>query len=107
MGDEVKVYIHGKQDIAAGYIKGYDGTPACAYVVPCKFCIHKGKYEGEIDGSQSRRIIWPSQDWECPFRCDDDYYDKLPPDDFFCGNGACTINTIDVRTDGTETKIQP
>ena len=89
MSDNVKIYIHGKKDISSGYVKACDTAPALASVVPCKFCIHKGHLE---DG----RIVWPKidgiyTDYKCPFKCDDSYFDRLPPDDFYCGYGECTV----------------
>ena len=55
-------------------------------IVRCKDCKHK-PYRSV--GRNGKPIITCSSpnDETCPFLCDDPYYDKIPPDDFFCAYG--------------------
>lgn len=52
-------------------------------LVRCKDCKHRptitGKYENGFD------VEFP--DWKCPCRCDDGWYNWMPDDNWFCGNG--------------------
>lgn len=53
-------------------------------IIRCKDCIHKPTitsdfYENGFD------IEFP--DFRCPCRCDDGWYNWIPEDDWFCGNG--------------------
>ena len=52
-------------------------------IVRCKNCKHRPKRIGE--GKQGFDLEFP--DWECPCRCDDGYYNWMPEDNWFCGNG--------------------
>lgn len=65
-------------------------------VVRCKDCKHrpylaKRKYDGKtvifrplkLEGA----LYEDEEDETCPFLCSDSYYDRLPPDDFFCAYG--------------------
>ncbi len=49
----------------------------------CKDCKHRptvtGEYENGLD------VEFP--DWKCPCRCDDGWYNWIPDDNWFCGNG--------------------
>ncbi len=47
-------------------------------IILCKDCIHKPLWE---DGD----IRFPDDD--CPCRCPDTYYNWIPEDEWFCGNG--------------------
>ena len=52
-------------------------------VIRRKDCKHRPTIDGEyLDGFD---IIFP--DWRCPCRCDDGWYNWMPKDDWFCGNG--------------------
>lgn len=67
-----------KQTDSGGYIE------VVSELVLCKDCIHKPTmtsdfYENGFD------IEFP--DFRCPCRCDDGWYNWIPEDDWFCGNG--------------------
>lgn len=57
-------------------------------IVYCKNCIHR-PFLSEDYNSESwdagYSIIFP--DYICPLQCEDGYYNKMPKDDWFCGNG--------------------
>ena len=48
-------------------------------VVRCKDCIHRPKSDGFGDDY----VI----DYACPYICDDDYYSRMPDNDWFCNHG--------------------
>lgn len=48
-------------------------------VVRCKECKHRPKYDGP------NRLVFP--DCICPCQCDDEYYNWMPSDDWFCHDG--------------------
>lgn len=62
--------------------------PAQPKIVYCKNCIHR-PFLSEDYNSESwdagYSIIFP--DYICPLQCEDGYYNKMPKDDWFCGNG--------------------
>ena len=63
-------------------------------IIRCKDCKHKPYPSDNYDygnGDCGFEIIFP--DYRCPCRCDDDYYNRIPDDDWFCGNA-------ERRTDG-------
>ncbi len=63
------------------------------YVLPelirCKDCKHRPKIDQEdvkndtVDGFS---FEFPD-DFKCPCRCEDPYYNWMPKDDWYCGNG--------------------
>ena len=55
-------------------------------VVHCKDC----KYYPTVpeDAENGFDYIWPEDSWKCPFRCDDEYYSRVPREDFYCANGV-------------------
>ena len=54
-------------------------------VVLCKDCRYRAKKpEGDYSGFD---LEWPDDNWECPYRVDDEYYSRYPRDDWFCHNG--------------------
>jgi hypothetical protein len=48
-------------------------------VVRCKECKHRPKYDGP------NRLVFP--DGICPCQCDDEYYNWMPSDNWFCADG--------------------
>ena len=52
-------------------------------LIRCKDCKHRPKRIGE--GTQGFNLEFP--DWECPCQCDDPWYNWMPEDDWYCGNG--------------------
>ena len=62
-----------------------DGTPleVIGELIRCKDCKHRPTIDGEyLDGFD---IIFP--DRRCPCQCDDGWYNWMPKDDWYCGNG--------------------
>ena len=56
-------------------------------IIRCKDCKHKPYPSDNYDydnGDNGFEIIFP--DYRCPCRCEDDYYNRIPDDDWFCGN---------------------
>ena len=76
--------------------KKQDGKapPAQPEIIRCKDCIHRpitnDTYNFD-DWNCGFDIEFP--DYRCPCRCDDEYYNRIPDDDWFCGNA-------ERRTDG-------
>lgn len=55
-------------------------------LVRCKDCIHKPRIASETgDVGDGFDIEFP--DGRCPCQCSDEYYNWMPYDDWFCGNG--------------------
>ena len=54
-------------------------------VVRCKNCIHRP--EKLYDDEPAKGFNLKFQDFRCPCHCDDGYYNWMPDDDWFCGNG--------------------
>ena len=52
-------------------------------IIRCIECIHKPKL---IEYSDTEEYI-DFPDWKCPLRCEDEWYNRMPPNDWFCGNG--------------------
>ena len=59
-------------------------------IVRCKDCKHRGK-QG-FGWEYISYIEWPEDDWRCPGRCDDSWYDHIYPDDWFCANGEMELD---------------
>ena len=56
-------------------------------IIRCKDCKHKPHPSDKYDydnGDCGFEIIFP--DYRCPCRCDDEYYNRIPDDDWYCGN---------------------
>lgn len=64
-----------------GVQAGLDETPTvdAVEVVRCKECKHRPEYYGP------NRLVFPDE--VCPCQCDDLYYNWMPSDDWFCGDG--------------------
>ena len=63
-------------------------------IIYCKDCKHKPYTSDKYDydnGDCGFEIIFP--DYRCPCRCEDEYYNHIPDDDWYCANG-------ERRTDG-------
>lgn len=62
-------------------------------IVRCKDCIHRpianDTYNFD-DWNCGFDIEFP--DYRCPCRCDDEYYNRIPDDDWFCGNAERRID---------------
>jgi hypothetical protein len=60
-----------------------------AELIRCKDCKHRPKIDQEdakndtVDGFS---FEFPD-DFKCPCRCEDPYYNWMPKDDWYCGNG--------------------
>lgn len=67
------------QDIAKNGAQG-----ECKPLVVCKECKHRPKrlYEDDRDGFN---LEFPDE--RCPCQCSDGWYNWMPDDDWFCGNG--------------------
>lgn len=63
--------------------KGHSDCETLKELVRCKDCKHRPKQIGE--GTQGFNLEFP--DWECPCQCDDPWYNWMPEDDWYCGNG--------------------
>ena len=62
-------------------------------IIRCKDCKHKPYPSDNYDynnGNRGFEIIFP--DYRCPCRCDDEYYNRIPDDDWFCGNAERRID---------------
>jgi len=56
-------------------------------IIRCKDCKHKPHTSNKYDydnGDCGFEIIFP--DYRCPCRCEDEYYNYIPDDDWYCGN---------------------
>lgn len=56
-------------------------------IIRCKDCKHKPYPSDNYNfdnGDCGFEIIFP--DYRCPCQCDDGYYNRIPDDDWFCGN---------------------
>ena len=53
-------------------------------VVRCKDCKHRPKRLEEV-GGEGFNLEFP--DYKCPCQCDDGWYNWMPDDNWFCGNG--------------------
>lgn len=73
-----------RQDASAysqGFADGY--RLAKKALVTCKECRHRPT---EIEEDGETYIDFP-EDSRCPCRCEDHWYNWMPADDWFCGNG--------------------
>ena len=77
---ELPIQVNLSVEDCIEYLKNQD---VLVEVVRCRDCIHRPiKTEVYQNGFG---IEFP--DWMCPYRCDDAYYNRIPQDDWFCGNG--------------------
>lgn len=53
-------------------------------LIRCKDCKHR-PIRIESPKLSGFNIVFP--DWECPYQCEDGWYNRIPDDDFFCANG--------------------
>ena len=53
-------------------------------IVRCKDCKHRPKRLEEV-GGEGFNLEFP--DYKCPCQCDDGWYNWMPDDNWFCGNG--------------------
>ena len=55
-------------------------------IIRCKDCKHKPHTSDEYDTivGDGFEIIFP--DYRCPCRCEDEYYNHMPDDNWYCGN---------------------
>lgn len=55
-------------------------------VIRCKDCKHRPKRleDGEGEGFN---LEFPDDNFKCPCQCDDGWYNWMPADNWFCGNG--------------------
>lgn len=56
-------------------------------IIRCKDCKHKPHTSDKYDYDNSDcgfEIIFP--DYRCPCRCEDEYYNYIPDNDWYCGN---------------------
>ena len=56
-------------------------------VVLCKDCRYRAKKPDRVDYYSGFDLEWPDDNWECPYRVDDEYYSVYPRDEWFCHNG--------------------
>lgn len=73
---------------AMGYDKALRSQPSAEpKIIRCKDCKHKPHSSNKYDydnGDCGFEIIFP--DYRCPCRCEDEYYNHIPDDDWYCGN---------------------
>lgn len=81
---ENAVYEH----IDIAFKEQYSPSADVAEVVKCKDCIHRPIH---MDGKQIDSPYIDDdccyRDYTCPYLCDDDYYNRMPDDDWFCNHG--------------------
>ena len=75
--------------VKQGYEKFLKHHEDLEYVVRCKDCIHRpyqvpAKYH---NGKCVKYSYVTSKDEECPYLCDDSWYNRIPEDAFFCAKG--------------------
>ena len=62
-------------------------------IVRCKDCKHRPVTNDNYDDEEwdcGFNIEFP--DYKCPCRCDDGWYNRLPDDNWFCGNAERKTN---------------
>ena len=69
-------------------VKAWRNMPSAqSEIIRCKDCKHKPHTSDKYDydnGDCGFEIIFP--DYRCPCRCEDEYYNCIPDDDWYCGN---------------------
>lgn len=53
-------------------------------LIRCKDCKHRPR---RIEENGGNRFNLEFPDYRCPCQCDDPWYNWMPDDDWFCGNG--------------------
>ena len=81
--------LHGKYEVSLMYVwKNLMNLPSIQpEIIRCKDCKHKPYPSDDYDYDNDDcgfEIIFP--DYRCPCRCEDEYYNHIPDDDWFCGN---------------------
>jgi len=79
-----EAYKRGWNDAIDAIIESAPSIDA-VQVVRCKDCKHRPKRleEGEGEGFN---LEFPDDNYKCPCRCDDGWYNWMPDDNWFCGN---------------------
>ena len=55
-----------------------------AELIRCKECKHRPKFIEPKDEDDRGYLLFP--DNKCPCHCEDEWYDWMPEDDWYCGN---------------------
>ena len=63
--------------------EGHSIVETVGELIRCKHCIHKPT----ITGDEGNGFDFEFPDERCPCQCDDPWYNWMPADDWFCGNG--------------------
>lgn len=69
------------------YVSFLESLSAQPEIIRCKDCKHKPHPSDKYDYNNDDcgfEIIFP--DYHCPCRCEDEYYNRIPDDDWYCGN---------------------
>ena len=82
-------FVQSDNGYSDGFTDGYKRglTDSQSEIVRCKDCKHKPYPSDNYDYDNDDcvfEIIFP--DYRCPCRCEDEYYNRIPDDDWFCGN---------------------
>ena len=57
-------------------------------LIRCKDCKHRPKLDEEdVENDTVDGFSFEFPDFKCPCRCEDPYYNWMPEDDWYCGNG--------------------
>ena len=78
---------HERRGVDKAIVKIANLPSAQPEIIRCKDCKHKPYPSDNYDydnGDCGFEIIFP--DYHCPCRCEDEYYSRIPDDDWFCGN---------------------
>lgn len=56
-------------------------------LIRCKDCKWKPELEViHVFGIDDKTIVFPEDNWRCPCRCDDELYNNIPDDNWYCAN---------------------
>ena len=67
-------------------------------VVRCRDCVHRpSRIPRASDDHEGLNLEFPD-DW-CPMQCEDDWNNRMPIDDFFCGYGGRKVEINGRDTD--------
>lgn len=58
-----------------------------AFIVRCKNCKWKPSYDPPNERTSLNLVFPDSMCNPCPFKCEDNWFSKMPEDDFFCKYG--------------------
>lgn len=89
MIDTEQIYSNGTEYVPIFRMKQwFEHLPAAeSEIIRCKDCKHKPHTSDKYDydnGDCGFEIIFP--DHRCPCQCEDRYYNRIPDDDWYCGN---------------------